>query len=526
MLQSKFHLNDLKQLYPMDSLELKGDLDATIQTKGNYDATKKKYPVAIANIALQNGSVKTKYYPHPIENIQVNTNITDNTGSLKGMHIVIKPVSFVFEDEPFELNADLNDFTNLVYKVHLKGVLNIGNIYQVFAQKGYNVTGTIAANLSLKGKQSDVTAGHYDKLDNKGRLRFQNITATTDLYPKPFLINKGVFSFNQDKVKLDTFIVSYASSVFVLNGDVSNIINYLTKKGSVLKGDLNLQSDLLVVDDFMAFSAPTTTAPVATQTTTSNTSSGVVLVPKNIDLNFTANLKTVKYSGMVIKDAKGQLMIRNDSLLLKETGFNLIGAPVVMNASYKDINPKRAYFNYHIDAKDFDIHKAYKSIKLFHDIVSSAAHAEGLVSLDYQLSGNLNDNMMPIYPSLKGGGVLSAKKIGIHGFRLFNAIGKETRQDSFGNNSGLSKVAIKTTIANNIITIERTKIRMAGFRLRLQGQASFSKELNLKMRLGLPPLGVIGIPMTITGTGDNPKIHLGKGDKDDELKETADEGDD
>ena len=46
------------------------------------------------------------------------------------------------------------------------------------------------------------------------------------------------------------------------------------------------------------------------------------------------------------------------------------------------------------------------------------------------------------------------------------------------------------------------------------------------MKLGLPPLGVIGIPTTITGTGDNPKMHLGKSDKDDELKETADEGDD
>ena len=38
------------------------------------------------------------------------------------------------------------------------------------------------------------------------------------------------------------------------------------------------------------------------------------------------------------------------------------------------------------------------------------------------------------------------------------------------------------------------------------------------MRLGLPPLGILGIPMTITGTQDNPKVKLGKQTED--LQET------
>lgn len=38
------------------------------------------------------------------------------------------------------------------------------------------------------------------------------------------------------------------------------------------------------------------------------------------------------------------------------------------------------------------------------------------------------------------------------------------------------------------------------------------------MRLGLPPLGIIGIPIKVTGTQENPKIGLGKKSKD--LEET------
>jgi AsmA protein len=40
----------------------------------------------------------------------------------------------------------------------------------------------------------------------------------------------------------------------------------------------------------------------------------------------------------------------------------------------------------------------------------------------------------------------------------------------------------------------------------------------MKMRLGLPPLGIIGIPLKVTGTQENPKIKVGKNKED--LQET------
>ena len=131
--------------------------------------------------------------------------------------------------------------------------------------------------------------------------------------------------------------------------------------------------------------------------------------------------------------------------------------------------------------------------------------------------------MMPVYPSLKGGGTLSAKALKIHGFKLLGSIGKSTGKDSINNKSDLSKVELKTTIANNIITIQRTKLRMAGFRARIEGQVSFDRQMDIKFRLGLPPFGIIGIPITITGTQDKPIIKMGHGKKGDELKETDDD---
>jgi AsmA protein len=125
--------------------------------------------------------------------------------------------------------------------------------------------------------------------------------------------------------------------------------------------------------------------------------------------------------------------------------------------------------------------------------------------------------MQPIYPSLVGGGKLSVKKVKIKGFKMFGAVSRKTGKDAM-KNPDLSQVDIKTKIKNNIINIERFKFKVAGFRPRIEGQTSFNGNINIKMRLGLPPFGVFGIPIKVTGTKDNPIVKLGKQTED--LKQT------
>jgi AsmA protein len=128
--------------------------------------------------------------------------------------------------------------------------------------------------------------------------------------------------------------------------------------------------------------------------------------------------------------------------------------------------------------------------------------------------------MYPILPSLTGGGILSVKKVKMKGFKLLNAVSSKTGKESV-KDPDVSKVKIKSTIKNNVINFERFKIKMAGFRLRLEGQSSFDGRLKMRMRLGLPPLGIIGIPINVSGTQENPRIKLGKG-TDETLPEAED----
>jgi AsmA protein len=426
--------------------------------------------------------------------------------------IDIKPIGIIFEGQPFTLTANMKNLDNLKYDIASKGTLDIGKIYQVFSRKGIDVKGFVTADVKLSGLQNDAMNGLYNRLRNAGTLTVKDISIKTDYYPYTFFINSGVFRFKEDKIWFESFKGTYLKSDYELTGYLNNTINYALKN-EPLHGEFKLKSNLLIADDFMAFSGDTT----------KNAETGVFMVPSNLDLNFMADVKKVQYNGMNITNAKGEMQMKQSMLTLKKTGFELIGAPVLMDATYQSISAQRAEFSYHINAKEFDIKRAYNEIKLFHDMASAAASAEGIVSLDYQLKGKLNATMYPVYPSLVGGGVLSVKAVKMKGFKLFSAAGKAAGKDSLTGNSNISKVDIKTTIKNNIIYIEQTKIRVFPFRLRIAGQASFDGEMNLKFRIGLPPLGIFGIPMNITGTQNKPIIKMSSGANNQDLKETEED---
>jgi AsmA protein len=513
-IRALIHLENIKQYYPLDSIDLAGNLNVNIISKGNYLPTQKQYPVTNATVSLENGRLKTPYYPHPLENIQLMLDATNNAGTLADMKFDLKPVSFVFEGQPFTLKANLEDFENLRYDITSKGTLDIGKLYQVFSQKGFDVKGFIKTDLILRGLQSDATAGRYSRLYNSGTAQIKNITLTSDYFPKPFFIRTGDFRFNQDKMWFQKFDAVYGKNNISLNGYLSNIIDYAMKDNAPLTGQFNLSSNHLYVDEFMAFAGDTSS--------TGSNSSGVVIIPSNLNVKLKAAIKQISYESIMLNNFNGGISLNDGTLTLDTTAFELIGAPVKMHASYKTLSPTKASFYYNIDAENFDIKRAYNEIKIFHDLATSASKAEGIVSLKYQLSGQLNDEMKPVYPSLKGGGVLSLQDVKVKGLKLFSVMSKATNKDSV-RNPNLKKVDIKTRISNNIITLERTKMKIFGFRPRFEGQVSFDGRINLSGRLGLPPLGIIGIPFSLTGTQEDPKVKIRKERESDKLEETPED---
>lgn len=503
-IQADIDLSDIKKIYPIQDVEIAGNIFVNIISQGFMDLKKNIIPETSATVTMKNGYFMTADYPVPLEEIQVETYINSKKGSLKDLNVKILPVSFKLAGEPFFLNADFQNFNNIKYAIQSKGKLNLGPIYKIFALEGTHVDGYIRTNLDLAGLQSDALQGRYNRLKNEGYVDVGNIKVETELLPQPVQIKSGKFSFKQEKLNFDKFVAQYGRNELSVKGYINNIINYLTLDTDILKGNFDIHSRKINVNDFMVFSTSNSSATAAP---TNN--SGVVLLPKNLDIEVLGAVDQVAYDQLLLQNFRGNLKLKDGKLALENTGFQVAGLTTDMQMNYQPLSPYKAKFDFKVKADSFDIQRAYREIPMFQQMVTSAKDAHGIISLDYQLAGLLNANMDPVMPSIQGKGVLSLDQIRFKNFKLLNGISKATSKEGFLDGE-LKKVNIHSAIKNNVMTIERTKMKMAGFRPRFEGQVTLDGRMNIGFRLGLPPLGILGIPMRINGTSENFKIKLGR----------------
>ncbi|MGK4567781.1 AsmA family protein [Flavobacterium sp. 3HN19-14] len=494
----------------LEKFDIRGMLKTDISADGWYASAAKLFPRIKGGVSLKNGWLKTDYYPNPISNITFVANASNAEGTFEDLKVALNPASFVFEGNPVYVDASVSDFNDMFYKARIKGELSIGNIYKVFAQKGLDVSGYANADLSLDGRQSYATTGQYDKLNNKGTIQLKNIKATSELFPKSFLIKEGLFRFQNEKMWFEKFAANYGKSDFALNGYLLNTINYFLESKGTLAGNFSLKSRLINVDEFMALKPGENKdrkSEVEYAKEDHPKMSGVVAIPHNLNVSLVADADKVSYNGLLLNNLKGKVGLSSGKLILETTTFDIIGCKVGIDATYDDETPLTANYSAHFRAKDFDVQRAYKEIPMFHDMVTAAEKAEGIISVDYTIKGDLDGNMSPIYESINGEGTINLRNVKVVGLKLFGGVGEKTGQSAL-NNPNMEGINVKTHIDNNLIHIDDFTFKASLFRPTISGTTSFNGLLDLRIRIGLPPLGLIGIPVVVTGTHSDPKIKV------------------
>ena len=502
------NLQTLDVALGLKDLEMRGLLNANVKANGIFSLSKKLFPKTNGYLDVEDGWLKTSAYPNPIQHINLTANIIDTDGTFKSLGVKLAPFQFDFEGNPVFVTADLQDFEDMLYKVRAKGTLNVGRIYKVFTRKGLDISGQITADLSLNGRESYAATGQYSKLDNKGTLLLKNIQANTAYLPKSFYLHEGSFQFENEKMWFRKFYATYGKSDFSLNGYLLNTINYFIERKGTLHGNFGLHSNHILVDEFMALKSgdnENKSIDVEYAKAENPKSSGVVIVPKNLDVALTVDAKKVGFKGLDIDRLQGTAAIKNGQIFLKNTSFDIIGSRMNIDARYQDESPLTANFDVAFKVVDFNVQRAYKEIDMVRTMATSAKDVSGIVSLDYKLKGDFDRDMNPIYPSLEGGGVVNLRDVAVKNLKMLSVVGDNSGIDGF-NHPDMKGVNIVTQVKDNLIHIDKFTFKVSILRPSISGTTSFNGLLDILVRVGLPPAGLIGIPVAVTGTSEKPKL--------------------
>ncbi|MFD1015803.1 AsmA-like C-terminal region-containing protein [Winogradskyella rapida] len=510
-IQSHLNLDILNETLNLPDLKFNGILVTDITTDGVYKPLSSKLPKTKGAFKLTSGLLQTSGHPEPIRDIELDA-LIENTGeTYEASTLTINTLNFSFLGNQFTSTAFLKNFDQPEYDITSKGAIDFTALNDVIDLPLVITNGQLTADMHLKGQLNNAQAENA----NSGTLNLKNLAFTSEMLPYPVVISEGQFLFLNDKMAFTNLAVQHQSSHVLMDGYFRNYMDYALYSKGILTGDLQLKAPKIDITEFFPKEAQLTaqTDSISNSNTVENVVSGVMQIPKNVDLAIKVIIDTLDYNKLNITKLSGDLGIKDQGLFLKNSTLNMVDGSAKIEGFYQPTSTQEALFALNIDAKQLNIEKGYNSMALFKELAPAAAQASGIVSVTYELTGVLDDTMLPVMPSLKGEGILKVHDVKFDGYKLLGKVSEKSGFDAL-NDPKVSEITINSTVSNNVLAIEQFKFKVSPFRLRAEGQTSFDGDLSLKMRIGLPPLGLIGIPVVIEGTSDDFEVKLGKKSKD------------
>lgn len=517
---AKLNLNDVSKIYPVEGLLLKGLFALNVKAKGIYNEKEKKMPTVVAGMNLTNGYAKSKDFPKPLENINMAASVSNPTGVLNDTKANLEKLSFLLDGEPLNASGNFSNFDDVNYDAKLNGVLDLGKLTKIFPLDSMTLTGRIIADIATKGKMSLVTSGKYNLLSTSGKMDFKNFEYKSFDLPQGFKITEGSMSFTPEKINITQLNGFLGKSDIDIKGYVANYMGYAFSNGTV-KGQMNFVSNTFDVNEWMVEDPSAAKAkPQETQPTTAPE------VPKNIDFVLSSVINKVEYSNYGITNLKGDIIVRDGAVTMKQLGFNMIDGTFLVNGSYDAKNIETPKFGFDFNMQNASIPKAYSTFNTVQAFAPVAKNIVGTASMKFAMSGDLKKNMDPVLPSVNGKGVVTILDAKITQNTLLDKLAELTKNNSLKNPT-LQNTQIQAEIKDGKLTFKPFDLKAGDVTANIGGGQGLDGSLDYALKVDLPagqlgtaaaqslgklagvainPIERVQLSFKVGGTSDNPKI--------------------
>src|SRR5690554_7557043 len=169
-----------------------------------------------------------------------------------------------------------------------------------------------------------------------------------------------------------------------------------------LKGRFDVKSNVFNVNDFMvAEETPSLKETSKKEKSPESKTAETIKIPGFLDasLSFTAN--TVIYDNLELKNAKGNAVIKNETISLSNFTSDIFGGNIALsgNVSTKEEIPT---FAMNLDLSKIDITQSFEKLEMFQYLVPIAKALHGSLNTKFELSGNMTNDLSPQLSTLAG----------------------------------------------------------------------------------------------------------------------------
>ncbi|TGE21247.1 AsmA family protein [Hymenobacter aquaticus] len=480
-------LAEMMKVYPVQDLTLRGQLFVDATGKGVYSKT--QMPVVNAKLNLTNGYVKSKQFPAPIENLTLNGTVINSTGQVNDTRIDIPRFRMLLDGEPLEGRVAAQNIDKPIFDADIKGVVDLTKLTKIFPLEGMTVTGRLNGNVAAKGRMADIEAGRYQSVVASGTVQARNVTYKSKDLPQGVKVTQATATFNNDQIVLRDMTGFVGSSDIAASGTISNYMGYLFTPGQSLRGNLTVNSRRFNVNEWMVDnvsgkpSAGATTAAKAPATATQ--ADGVLEIPKFFDLTLNANVGQVVYDNLKLDNMKGTLAVRDQAVNLNGLTFNTLGANFATTGGYTSKDLAHPRFNLGLNIKNLNFQNAFTAFNSVKKLVPLASQVEGIFSTNFNVSGEMGPDMMPVYSTLTGKGLFEVIRAAVGASPVLSKISSLTQLQELKSFAVNNKDVAAELINGNFI-VKPFDFTVGQVKSTLGGSSNIGGALEYVMALDVP----------------------------------------
>lgn len=517
---------DFKQILSLIPIIYKDDF-ASLQTSGsvNLNAFAKGRMAGDTlpelNIDLNIADAMFKYpdLPSSVKDINIVANVRNNGNITDSTLISVPQLAFNMAGNPFKVSLGVKTpISDPDFNFAANGKLDLGKIVEVIHLEDISLKGIFDAALVAEGKMSYIDKEEYEKFHINGDLNLADFVLDMSSLNYDVLINEAKLGFSSQFINLNAGLTLGESDV-ALKGKLQNFIQYIMR-GETIKGSLDVNSKLLNVSELLGEEESETTE-VAEDTTAGSSS---IHIPGNLDFALNANIATLLYDGIELKDIIAALSIKDQKAKINSIKANTMGGSLGLSGTFDTQDTLKPVVDFDIDVKDMIIAKVFTDITTANKLVPLLADANGNFSMNMDFHSDMDSELNPILNSINASGNFISKEVGLDSVAALEKIAELVKYPALKNPS-LKDISIKFLIKDGRVTADPFETFIQTAKLNVSGSSGLDQTLDYVTTITLPEsiksLVPLAIDVKIGGTFRNPKISIGAEKTLENLKETA-----
>lgn len=490
--------SDFKNLLALVPEEYAGNLDG-VSTQGEFNLDGRLHGVIDdkhipkINIVLnsQNAEFQYKDLPKKVDNINLDLKLLNESGLVEDTTIDINTIDFSIDQDRFSGSAHFKDLTkNMKADIVAEGVINLSNLsqaYPVDAQLGLN--GVLNADFETHFDRNSIENEQYQNIKSKGQLQLSDFKYASEELANPFEIKTALVKFIRGDAELSNFNMTTGQTDVQAEGKLNNLIGYMFSD-EALKGSFKANSNRFRVNDFMTTSAEKSSKPTGSESSKPSTNQvsteEAIKIPSQLDLSLDFTAKEVVYENYNLKNATGQLSIKDQKASLNKIQADLFGGKVFVdgNVSTKTETPT---FGMSLQLQNIDIASSMQDVGLLKGFTPILKSLVGKFTTEFDFSGDMTRGLSPILTSLEGSGLANIIQARVEPSKmpLTNSLNSQLNVIDF-NNLKLNDVATTFKFNKGAVDVKPVKFKIEGIDVDLQGSHSLNNVMDYTVNLKLP----------------------------------------